>query len=128
MNDKATISALLKKYPPPRTGELFKSKWKTLLPKVTTRDNFSEAHLVQLEVLCDLLVEYTNLRDSLEITGHTYRNIEPKTGYEIVRNYPEVSQLNTCRQQIQNYLKMLGLVLTKDTTQSEEKEEKSEWA
>lgn len=118
---KTDLEKLLELYPPPRDSKIFKEKWRLFLPKVTQRENFSEAHLAQLEVLCDLFVEYSNLRDVLDVIGHTYK------ADELVKQYPEVAQMNSCRTQIVYYTRMLGLLLTKDTSQAEEKEKKDVW-
>ena len=117
------LQKLLKQFPPPRNSEIFQAKWKLFLPKIVRRQNFSQAHLAQLEVLCDLFVEYANLRDVVDMTGHTY-----KTPDGLVKQYPEVPQMNACRNQIVYYTRMLGLLLTKDTTEAEEPTEKVEWS
>lgn len=121
------LKKLLNKYPPPRTGEEFQKRWTILLPKVVHRENFSEAHLSTLEVLCDLYAEYYNLRASLDVTGYSYRNIESRYG-ETVKNYPEVGQLNICRNQISAYSKMLGLILAKDKTEADTGKSGDEWS
>ena len=126
MNTK-DLEKMIRKYPPPRHNETFIHRWKQMLPKVVLRENFSEAHLMSLEVLCDLYCEYERLRDSLDVTGYTFTNSDSKYG-EVVKNYPEVGQLNVCRNQITVYSRMLGLILAKDTTQADQKEEKDQWS
>lgn len=103
---------------PPKTNKIFVAKWNSLLPDVMARDNFKPGHLFQLEILCDLYVEYQDLLDSLELTGPTFVTTDGRNGTQ-VKMRPEVNQLNRVRAEIRNYSKHLGLLLVKDTETSE---------
>ena len=103
-----------KKMDPPKSHPEFVKKWKALLPEITARDNFKPGHLYQLEVLCDLYVEYSQLMDILEVTGQTFVSIDGRNGTQI-KQRPEVNQLNSVRAEIRSYSRHLGLLLVKDT-------------
>lgn len=111
-------------YQSPKSSTAFTKRWKTLCPEVMRRDNFKEAHLHTLELLCDLYVEYDNIVATLEVTGLTYEDIS-RNGRQ-VKTYPEVAQLNQLRTHIATYTKMLGFVLMPDKIVGNEKE-KDEW-
>ena len=101
-----------KNYPPPRKGKIFVQRWKLFLPMINTRDNFTESHLTQLEVLCCLYEEFEELTEAVREHGYTYESVG-KFGGVTIRPYPEVAQLVTCRSQIAIYTRMLGLTLVK---------------
>lgn len=100
------------KYKPPKSGKTFVEKWNLFLPQVTARDNFTEAHLSQLKILCSLYQEFDDLSEKLEESGYSYEAYSTN-GSLTVKAYPEVSQLNVCRSQIAIYTRMLGLMLVK---------------
>lgn len=113
------------KYKPPKSGEVFKKYWGIFLPEVMERPNFKPVHLHQLEILCDLYVEYHKLQDIIDLDGYTYVSVG-RNG-EQQRITPEVQQLNRCRGEIRNYCKMLGIALVKDTGESMKEEDQDEW-
>lgn len=109
-----TDKAILKKYPPTRPGQEFARRWNSILPEIVARENFKLGHLYQLEILCDLYVEYQTLVDVLEISGQTFVTTDGRNGTQI-KQRPEVMQLNRVRSEIRNYSRHLGLLLFKDT-------------
>lgn len=103
----------MKTYKPPKSGKTFVEKWNLLLPQITTRDNFTEAHLSQLKILCSLYQEFETLSETIDEKGYSYEAVSTN-GSLTVKPYPEVAQLNVCRSQIAIYTRMLGLMLVKN--------------
>jgi len=114
------MTNILERFPAPSEKPLFIYYWNMYLSDIKDRDNLKPSHLQQLKVLCDLSVEYDELRDILTLQGRTFES-EGRNGYQI-KMRPEVSQLNRVVGEIRNYSKMLGLVLVKDTTTTKEEE------
>ena len=103
-------------YKPPGTNPIYIKKWNEFIDDVVARENFKPGHLSQLEILCDLYVEYENLKGALEFLGPTY-NTGARNGDQIKKR-PEVQQKSKVIDQIQQYTKMLGLLLKKDKEDS----------
>ena len=103
-----------KKYRAPK-GKVknFTKYWDLFLPKVTKRENFHESHLQQLEILCDLFVEYHTLSQFVKDNGYTYSS-DSRYGKSI-REHPECKLKDKIVSEIRAYSKMLDLVLAKDT-------------
>ncbi len=112
------------KYPPPKKGIVFRTKWMRFIDNVVARENFNIAFLDQLEILCDLYVEYEELQSFIRTQGRTYESVG-RNGKQI-RFYPEVAHLSRVQAQIKEYSKMLGLLLKKDHG-TVSGGEKSEW-
>ena len=100
------------KYPPPKNNPVFIRKWRELVSAIVERDNFKSAHLFQLEVLCDLFVDYESLSEFIRVHGHTYESVG-RNG-RLVKNYPQVIQLNRVLAEIRNYSRVLNIMLSKD--------------
>ena len=116
----------LSKYPSPRPDkEKFSEFWGRYLPLVVERDNFKEAHLHQLHLLCELSVEYDNLSSFLELAGMTYET-EGRHGMQI-KMRPEVAQKNQVLGQISVFLKMLGITLVKDSKTTVDETAQDAW-
>lgn len=116
---------MAKKYKSPKpSNTVFTKYWDIFLPEITARDNFKPVHLHQLEILCDLYVEYHNLQTIVEMEGYTYVSVG-RNG-EQQRPTAEVVLLSKCRVEIRNYCKMLGIALVKDTGAGDE-ETQDEW-
>ncbi len=109
------------KYPAPKPGKIFKQMWRSFLPSIVARGNFTTAHLHNLEILCDLYVEQARLSKFLRVHGYTYTAFG-RQGKQ-VKPYPQVQEKNRVLAEIRSYSKMLGLVLDKDTGQSKQTEE-----
>ncbi len=107
----------IKKYPPPSKNPVFVRRWTEFIDDVVARDNFKPGHLAQLEILCELYAEYENLKGAMEFLGTTY-NTGARNGDQI-KMRPEVAQKSKVIDQIQQYTKMLGLLLTKDKEQGD---------
>jgi len=112
--------SVLEKYKCPSDKPLFIYYWNMYLEDIKDRDNLKPSHLQQLKVLCDLSVEYDELREILVLQGRTFES-EGRNGFQI-KLRPEVAQLNRVVSEIRNYSKILGLVLVKDTTTTKEEE------
>jgi hypothetical protein len=113
------------RYPSPKKCKEFTSKWRQLIGGVVSRDNFKMGHLYQLEILCDLYVEYGALSKFVRIKGHTYTSVG-RNGKDI-KTYPQVSLMFRTQAEIRSYSKMLGLIMTPDKS-STSGGEASEWA
>jgi len=100
------------KFPPPKSHPIFIRTWMDFIDNVSSRENFKTGHLNSLEILCDLYVDYDNLKKYIESKGRSYKS-NGRNGLTW-KFYPEVAQLNTVQSQIKEYMKMLGLVLKKD--------------
>lgn len=113
-----------RRYPSPRSNQEFTKYWNIFIEDVASRPNFTESHLLQLEILCDLYAEYRLLREILEVTGYTYTTAGLNGPQQ--KSHPEVAQLNVCRGGIEKYTKLLGITLKRqDVTVDPEKKE--EW-
>lgn len=98
-------------FPPPKKNPIFVRKWKNLIDTIASRDNFKPVHLFQLEVLCDLFVEYEQLSKWIRTHGYTYTAIG-RQGKQI-KTYPQVAERNRVKDQIRGYSKMLDLITPK---------------
>lgn len=99
----------------------FAKYWEMFVEDVQHRENIKRSHLIQLEVLCDLMLEYEILQKEIRIHGRVYYSVGRNGDQCKLR--PEVTQLNRVCGEIRNYSRMLGLVLVKDTTTTEKEDE-----
>jgi phage terminase small subunit len=101
------------KFPSPKKhNKVFSARWKEYIGDVVKRENFKRGHLAQLEILCDLYVEYEKLTEDVKKFGYTYKSVGRNgTQYKL---RPEIGQLNRTRAEIRSYSKTLGLLLVKD--------------
>jgi hypothetical protein len=121
-----SMEDLVKKYPSPKKGNAaFDKYWATFLGDISDRENLKASHLTQLKILCSICVEYDELEEAIELEGRTYTSVG-RNGTQ-VKTRPEVELLKTCRIEIRNYSKILGLVLVKDTRMSNVVEDKNEF-
>ncbi len=104
----------------PRPASDFKYYWELFLEDIRHRENLKPSHLLQLKILCDLCVEYEDIRASLEFSGQTYESMG-RNGLQI-KMKPEVAQKDRIVSDIRAYCKALGLVLAKDTKSSKEED------
>lgn len=111
-------------YPPPKKEPIFRKMWMAFIDSIARRENFNISHLNNLEILCDLYVDYEDLRKFLRINGRSYK-VQGRQG-EIWKFFPEVDLLSKVLMQINNYTKLLGLVLKKDES-GESDGEKANW-
>lgn len=100
------------KYPPPRKHKIFRDKWALFIDNVTGRKNFHMGHLETLRILCDLFVEYEDLRAFLAQHGQSYCAVGRQG--EQWKMYPHVQQLNRVKESISVYSRMLDLIAKKD--------------
>lgn len=111
-------------YPPPKKHPTFRKMWAQFIENVTERENFKVGHLNSLEILCDLFVDYEDLREFIRVNGRSYQSVG-RQGV-VWKFFPEVRQLNAVQAQIKEYMKMLGLLLKKDHS-SQSGGEKDNW-
>lgn len=116
----------IKNFPAPKEELIFRKYWDRYLPKIVSRDNFHEAHLDQLEVLCDLYIEYHNLTQFIKENGYTYDS-DGRYG-ENKREHVEVKVRQKVVAEMRQYSKQLGLVLEKDNQKNEAEKEANEWS
>lgn len=115
---------LRRRYPAPKEGKTFQKKWNIYLPIIAERPEFNEAHLDQLEILCSLFEERDKLEAVLEITGPTYFAVT-RAGAGVMKNVPEVNQLQLCVRQISVYIRMLNLNSKQKSTKGSKEDEES---
>lgn len=115
----------VKKFPAPKSSPDFKKYWDKYLPKVVSRENFHNSHLDQLEVLCDLYIEYHELTNFIKENGYTYES-DGRYG-ESHREWPQVKIRQKVTSELRMYSKQLGLVLEKDQDKNEKEKKKNEW-
>ena len=115
----------IKNFPAPKSTELFIKYWDKYLPKVISRENFHEAHLDQLAVLCDLYIEYHDLTEFIKENGYTYES-DGRYG-EAHKEFPQVKIRQKVISELRQYSKQLGLVLEKDNEKNQPPKKKSEW-
>lgn len=113
----------IKNFPAPKDDVSFQKYWNKFLPKVTSRENFHESHLDQLEILCDLYIDYHNLTQFIKENGYSYMS-DGRYG-ESYREYREVTIRQKVVSEIRAYSKLLGLVLEKDKDTGDRNE--NEW-
>ena len=106
----------------PRKEPSFKRYWDNFIGDIKDRPNLKPSHLWQLQVLCDLCVEYDDLREIIALTGRTVSNGGGRNGAQLSLT-PEVGQMNKVLIEIRNYSKILGLILVQDKKVRTEEEE-----
>jgi len=104
----------------PKDQASFTKYWKRFIGDIKDRENLKPSHLYQLEVLCDLCVERDELKQIIEFMGLTY-TASGRNGDQL-KLRPEVQQLNRVVSEIRNYSKILGLILAKDSANSDDGE------
>jgi phage terminase small subunit len=125
LDDPGPLSPIQAKYPSPKKNPEFRKRWDNLIRGVVSRDNFKVGHLYQLEILCDLYVEYDALAKFIRTKGYTYVALGRQG--RIVKPYPQVTQINRVQAEIRSYSKMLGLLLSTDKS-TESGGEDNEWS
>jgi hypothetical protein len=113
------------KYPPPRKNKIFREKWSLFIDNVTGRKNFHLGHLETLRILCDLFVEYEDLRNFLQENGQSYCAVGRQG--EQWKLYPHVQQLNRVKESISVYSRMLDLIVKKDEGLGGQSGEDEDW-
>lgn len=109
LTSTTTYERYLEKFPSPKGEKLFKRKWKLFLPEIAGRPNFKLSQLAQLEVLCDLYAEYSNLKDFIKKQGYVYANGGGRTG-NLLKPHVEVIRLGRVEHLIKEYSRILGLM------------------
>jgi phage terminase small subunit len=105
----------------PVDNEAIKYYWDMFIADIENRDNLKRSHLYQLRILCDLCVEYDEIKELLTLQGRTYES-QGRNGTQI-KLHPEVQQLNKILTEIRSYSRMLGIQLVKDTKTTKEEED-----
>lgn len=102
------------KFPPPanKKSKEFRKYWLENIDAVAGRENFKKSHLKQLEILCDLYVEYDTLCAWIAENGYTFSVFDRRGS--ATKQFPQVPLRNNILAEIRSYVKMLGLTLYKD--------------
>ena len=100
----------------------FTPLWNILLDDMTDRENLKKSHLIQLEILVDLHLEYRRLSKLIEKNGYTISYESPRNGPQ-EKTAPEVMVRNSILTQIRSYSLLLGLSPSKSAIKVEKKEE-----
>ena len=109
------------KFKSPVGTKEFKKYWTMFLPDIQDRENLKESHLHQLKILCDLCIEYDELKWILDEHGRT-NETEGRNGKQI-KSRPEVAEMRKVLVQIKDYSRMLGILLYKDKSKAKGEEE-----
>ena len=96
------------KFRAPKKDPIFRKHWNQLLPKIVERDNFHEGYLKQLEILCQLYVDYSNLTKFVEENGYSFKT-DGRYG-ETSRPHVETQLMTKVLAEIRAYSKLLGLI------------------
>lgn len=107
-----------KKYAAPKRNKDFKKYWNLFLPQVVDRPNFHDSYLQQLEVLCDLYVDYHKLTQFINENGYSIIS-EGRYGVRSAAHV-EVAIREKTVSNIRALSKMLGLVLDKGVVANNE--------
>lgn len=105
----------------PKGSTKFKKYWNILILDLSKKVNFCRSHLLQLEVLCDMYVQYEDLKNQLKKEGMTYVS-EGRNGVQI-KPHPALAQFNKVTVEIKNYCMLLGLRPDKIDAPPKEKNE-----
>lgn len=108
-------------YRAPKDSEEFKKYWRIFLPHVVERDNFHTGHLQQLEILCDLYVDYNTLTQFVKENGYSFMT-GGRYG-DTSRPHTEVQVRQRVVAEIRAYSKMLGILLNKGIPTSDDPDE-----
>ena len=114
-------------HPPPRDHHVFVQKWEELIPILELKPNFSAHTYTQLEMLCDLYVDYYELSEIIRKQGYTDK--ASRAQYKVIKTSAHVSQRNTVIKQIYELTKILGLsqLAGGNGKPKKSKEEDNEW-
>ena len=104
--------------------KVFKRNWKKLIEKVTSRENYHDGHLSQLEILCDLLQEYHDLSETIKKEGFTFES-SGRYGTQ-KRIHPAVTQKNKVVSEVRQYAKILELTISKVEAEDQDNNEWTE--
>jgi phage terminase small subunit len=113
-----------KKFTAPKNDPEFLEYWNLFLPKVVERDNFDNAHLKALEVLCDVYVHYHELTQDIKDNGYVYTSDGRYGISERERAACKLQQKYLS--EIRAYSKMLDLIPTKDNSKKDQ-DNQDEW-
>ena len=95
----------------PKQGN-FENYWNLYVKDIASRQDFQDAHLKHLELLCDCLVRYDEVSKIISEEGYVFES-NGRYGQQI-RQRPEVAIQKDALAQINTYSKFLGLSLKKN--------------
>jgi phage terminase small subunit len=99
-------------YPSPRKDDaVFNRHWNRLVQEMVKKKSFREAHLSELEILCDIYKKYDNLSAIIEIDGDYLEGTAQRTGERLLRPNPGIKILLGYMQLISRYSTDLGFTV-----------------
>lgn len=114
----------LRKYRCPKKDKKFKKYWDLLIADVVERDNFKGSHLLQLELLCDMFVDYATMKEIVEREG-VLVDVDTRYGDRLLP-HPLTTRIDKTLVTIRTYCKLLGIETYRDT-KVKEPEGADEW-
>lgn len=102
----------------PKKSPDFKRYWNLYAESIALRENFKTGHLKNLEILCDLLVDYDNLTNFVNENGFSYET-SGRYGHQ-QKMHVEVSIRQKTIGQIKDFCKLLDITLAKDQSLNED--------
>ncbi len=101
-------------YPSPREANdpIFNRHWNRLVKEIVKKKSFREAHLSELEILCDTYKKHEKLSMILDIDGDYFETQKERTGEKILRPNPGVRILIEYARLISRYSIDLGFTVT----------------
>jgi len=115
----------IQNFPSPFKDTAFVKYWSSFLEDIEDRDNFHRGHLKNLEILCQLYVEYDQLTAILKEKGFSFMAVG-RYGTQ-VKTRPESTERNKILAEIRQYARLLGIVLNTSQANNEDDDEKGEW-
>ena len=124
MVDTTTLS---RKYKAPKAASKeFRSYWNTFIVTIASRDNFAKHHMKNLEILCNMYVEYDRMTEIIKEEGFSYIS-EGRNGIQKKLN-PEYIERNKLLAEIRQFSRLLDIVPTKDQAMPSDSEDDGEWS
>lgn len=111
-------------YAPPRDTAVFRKYWYDLVSDIVGHPNFKNAHLIQLEQLCNMHEDIEKLQEFVRRKGYTYISVSKFS--KSLQAYPEVQLLMKMRTELRNMYKHLGLSMG-PVVPASDKDGKHEW-
>lgn len=111
-----------RKIAPPRgSSPEFRKYWDKFVINFQSRENFHHGHLKNLEILCNLYLEYDAMTKVIQEEGFSYLT-EGRYGVQ-KKTTPEVSERAKVLAEIRQYSRLLDIVISRDSYIPETTEE-----
>jgi len=110
-------------YKAPMKGKEFKKYWDKLSPIITNKLGFDESCLKNLEILCNLYVDYDRMTESINDNDMVIVN-EGRYGIQC-RPFPLINERQKILGEIRHFSKLLGMKIDHESKPDEELQD--EW-